>query len=179
MTKAGSETRKLGKWLYEHCANHGLPFDVYYHHGYKGKDPHVASPQGFYGGKASTLTNLAIVDVVVGTNDGKAKLIVEIEEHSASPKKVIGNILAIMMCNAFKACGRNYHVNEDTSLILACWFTEKGRGREKAEHLFNRIKEWGGFRGGVAIRNVHLILENNLSDLIARTKDTVLELLVM
>jgi len=175
MTKAGPKTRELGEWLHEHCYTHDLDFNVYYDHGDKNEGKHVAASEIFYGQKVSHSTHLADVDIAVGTKDGIAKLMIEVEEHPPNPKKILGTFLTNMIGHGFHAAGRNYYVDENTSLILSFWFTNKGHGREKAEYLFNKVKEKGAFPEGILVKNIHLILESDLSRLIETTKEAVLE----
>jgi len=160
MPEKGIETGRFGRWLYDYCKSHDLPYDVYYDHGDKATDPNVAVPKGFYGESVSNLNRLADVDIITVSKDGKAILLIEIEERPASPKKVLGNILAIMMCNKFavkvKRKQKYYQVNKYTHLFFGCLYKEKGFGKEKIENLRKRIKDIDGFPEGISVKIFHL-----------------------
>lgn len=181
MPEQGIETGRFGKRLYDYCKSHDLPYDIYYDHGNKAVDPHVAVPKGFYGERISRKNWLVDGDVIAGSKDGKAILLIEIEERPASPKKILGNILAIMMCNKFavkvKREQKYYRVTENTHLFLACLYKEKGFGMEKIENLRKRIKEIDGFPEGIPSKNMSFILENNLNKLIKKLEDNVIKFL--
>ena len=180
MPKQGIETGRFGKWLYEYNETRELPFEIYYDHGNKALDSNVAVPKGFYGERVSNLTRLADVDIIVGSQDRRAILLIEIEERPVSPKKILGDVLAIMMCNSFavkagKTQKKEYRVAEDTSLILACYFEDKGYRMNKTETLSKRLKEFDGFPEGISSRNITFILENRLPKLIVTLRESVIK----
>jgi hypothetical protein len=57
---------------------------------------HVAATKGFFGKAVKNLNRLADIDVLVASDDGKARLLIEIEERACSPKKILGDVLAAL-----------------------------------------------------------------------------------
>ena len=180
MPKQGIATGIFGKQLYDYCKKADLPFDVYYDHGDKNVDPNVAATKGFFGKTVSNLNRLADVDVIVGLND-KAVLLIEIEERPISPKKILGDAFAIMMCNKFavKVGGSQitYDVDEDTKLMLACSFQPKGHRLEKTQNLIDRLQIFEEFNGGIVGKNICLIYEIYPQKLIDKLRIKVIDYL--
>lgn len=99
--KQGYETglfgSRLAKAISESAAHTG--WRVYYDHGDTNIDSNVASIKGFFGEEVANLNRLADVDVLIGAPSGEAIVVIEIEERFSSPKQVLGNVLAALMCN--------------------------------------------------------------------------------
>ncbi len=178
MPKQGLDTGRFGKQLYDYCKKADLPFDVYYDHGDKNVDPNVAATKGFFGKTVSNLNRLADVDVIVGSND-KAILVIEIEERPTSPKKILGDAFAIMMCNKFAVkvgdSQKTYDVDEDTKLMLACYFQPKGYRLEKTQNLIDRLRKFEEFKGGIVGKNICLISENDIQKLMEKLRIKVID----
>lgn len=178
MSKQGIETGRFGKWLYEYCEREQLPVQVYYDHGDKEKDPHVGATQGFYGEKPSNLTNLVEVDIIIGSDNDEVLLLIEIEEHSVSPKKILGEALAIMMCNGFavkvEGTHKIFYPSKNTDLYIACWFNPRGKGKEKISNLNQRFKEIEGFKDGILNEKIMFIMEDDPDIMIKELKKKVI-----
>jgi len=97
--KQGKETAEFGLWLKNQYASSA--FRIYYDHGEKRIDNNVAAVKGYYGKKVSNQNHLADVDVIVASQKNEILLLIEIEEHSVSPKALLGDVLALMLCNGF------------------------------------------------------------------------------
>jgi hypothetical protein len=91
-TMAGVETEKLCKRLVKLLKPKG--YTVHCAHGKKLGDGHVCHPKPFFGNKCSNKSSLSIVDIVI-LKDDKVKLLCEIEESGAAPKKIIGDIVNV------------------------------------------------------------------------------------
>ena len=94
-----------------------------YYDGDKIKYSNVLATKAFYGERVSNSNRLADLDVVVIGPDGITDLILEIEERPSSPKKILGDVLALMLCNrlAAKIAGvQNYfELSHTTTLVIA------------------------------------------------------------
>lgn len=88
----GEVTRELGEGL-ESLENHELK--VFYDHG-DSDNPHVCEPRLYFGSYF-----LAVADIVV-LDRNKVKVICEIEERGASPKKILGDIVGILLANEIR-----------------------------------------------------------------------------
>ena len=181
MTSQGIKTGRFGKWLYDYCKTNRLPFHVFYDHGRKGLDHNVAVPKGFYGEEIFRKNWLVDTDIIIGSRDDDTILLIEVEERQASPKKILGNIFAIMMCNNFAVKlnqkQKYFKVTENTHLLLACLYNEKGYGKEKIENLQKRIEEIDRFPDGIPSKNISFIWGSNLKQLMNDLENAVTKFL--
>jgi hypothetical protein len=101
--RQGLETGQFGRRLAERLQQSALHRDwvVYYDHGDTSVDSKVAATKGFFGTSVKNLNRLADVDILVASNDGIAQLLIEVEERACSPKKILGDVLATLLCNQF------------------------------------------------------------------------------
>lgn len=100
--KQGIETRKFGLWLtdYFEKKQRYSNYKVFYDHGDSKRHKNVVSTKGFFGDDVSNQNRITHVDVMV-TNNKEVELLIEIEERECSPKKFLGDAIAILMCNNF------------------------------------------------------------------------------
>ncbi|MBC8235578.1 hypothetical protein H8E77_39025, partial [bacterium] len=101
--KAGEQTGRFGCWLTQYLKGSPQYYKhlVYYDHGKRDSKPNVAAIKGFFGDEVSNKNRLADVDLMVAKPNKDIMLLVEIEERESSPKKILGDVLAILMCNRF------------------------------------------------------------------------------
>jgi len=180
MSRQGLQTGEFGYWLKNYLSDSPAnSYDVYYDHGDRNKDPeHVAAIKGFCGDDVSNVNRIADIDVMVVDQKKNVKLLIEIEERAVSPKKLLGNVLAILMCNniAVKINSEQtlFKFSEHTAAIVAGLVPDKGGRLEKVRSIIRpRIKELGGYPDGINSKNVEIIFENNLSSTIAELKKQV------
>lgn len=163
MVRSGIKTGNFGKWLYEYCKCNFPHFKVYYDHGEKINDPNVKVPMGHYSEEVRRGTRITDCDILVGIPSepkGKAVLLIEIEQgsqsrtskkRSVSPKTVLGDVIATMLCDGFAIKkdkgekGENphekYEITNDTKLLIAFPFNDKGYSKDKMDELEGRIKD--------------------------------------
>ena len=98
--KHGKYTADFGKKLRQYYRTHKPSIDIWYDHGDAETDCHVLKTQGFYNSEPSRITNLAEVDIMI-TKDKEILFLIEIEETQSSPKRLLGDVLALLMCNGF------------------------------------------------------------------------------
>jgi hypothetical protein len=112
---------------------------VYYDHGDPAIDTHVAATKGFFGTEVRNLTRLADIDIIVASPDQIAQLLIEIEERPCPPKKLLGDILAILLCNQFGVRDhgeqRIFRISPVTRLIVAGVVSSRGYGRRKIDEV--------------------------------------------
>jgi hypothetical protein len=170
--KQGQETGAFGRWLTDylrHPANREGS-RVYYDHG-DSSEPNVVAIKGFFGAQVSNLNRLADVDVMVVSRDQRARLLVEIEERDCSPKKILGDIMAISMCNHFavRESGqqRYFDVDCSTHLVIAGVLPPQGNRLQKVDEiLLPRIRQLTGFPDGIAPTNVDLVFRASIDETI-------------
>lgn len=169
----GEHTGKLGKKLADQL-NSKSKYRVYYAHGNKKLDDgSVCNPTPFFD-EYSNKSKLSFVDIVIVEND-KVKLLCEIEESSAAPKKVIGDIVNILVSDKVRIQGNDYEYNSP-KLILGLKVTEGGASNQKAhslkQKLENIIKEpyWN------LLNEIAIICDGNLDNLINTIEEKINEL---
>lgn len=110
----GAHTGELGKRLYKNYKS--TAHDVYYDHS-NGNEPNICRPTPFFGeySNASTLSRVDIA--VVNKNAGTVELIAEIEESGAPPKKVIGDVVNIMLSEQVRINGKDYGYGDITFIL--------------------------------------------------------------
>ena len=183
--KSGIETGKFGRWLADEVAKSSRYQGclVYYDHGNPGEDPRVAAIKGFYGETVTNENRLADVDVIIARPDGELMAVIEIEERPIAPKKLLGDIFAILMCNRFavKEGGRQqyFEVGEESELVVAGMVPSKGKRLAKAMNVIEpRLGSFTGPEDGIRLDKVVLILEAELGTVIEKLKERATRLYI-
>jgi len=160
----GYETGRFGSRLAGDIASSSAHsgWHVYYDHGNPTQDEHVAATKGYFGADVHNLNRLADIDILVASPDNIAQLLIEIEERPSPPKKLLGDALAILLCNrlAVRVHGeqRVFRISSVTSLIIAGVVPDRGHGRSKIDEIISpRLHRLEGFADGVQPRNVQFI----------------------
>jgi len=118
----GRRTAELGRWLVDYLR--GIvngDFHIYYDHG-DSQLPNVAAIKGFVGQAVSRGTHITDVDILVAKPNGEILFLIEIEETQQSPKKYIGTVFSVLLCNGF-AVGtgtsqQHFYPTESSKLII-------------------------------------------------------------
>ena len=166
------ETGKFGKHLQD---IYGHKFKIYYDHGDATNDKHVAACKGYFnvGGKGVTnLNRLADIDILIGKNK-EAIILIEIEERASSPKKIIGDVFAIAMCDmvAVRVDGKqnDFRITDKTRLIVSGVVPTKGNRKKKIDEVIqSRVGDFSVCDGGVELSNVSLVFEETIGDVLRR-----------
>lgn len=165
----GAATGEFGRWLAEEIAKSSQcqGWLVYYDHGGRSEDPWVAAVKGFYGETVTNENRLADVDAIIAKPNGDLVAVIEIEEQPLGPKKLLGDVFTILMCNRFavrEGSGQRYfEVGEETKLIVAGVVSAKGRGLEKVRNVIEpRLGSFEGPEGGIRLEKVILVVEAEL-----------------
>lgn len=93
-TAQGEITKKFGEELVKILDER--EFKVFYDHG-NSQDKHVCEPRLYFRNSF-----LAVADIVILNHDNKVKVICEIEEKGATPKKIIGDIVDIFLADRIR-----------------------------------------------------------------------------
>jgi hypothetical protein len=177
---SGVETGKFGVWLCDYLRNVDKPNDykVFWDHGDKGSDLGVAAIKGFYGDSVANVNRLADIDVLVADGQRRALLLIEIEERQSSPKKIIGDVFAIAMCNRIevKQSGAPimFDVTPETILIVAG--IANGRGGKLAQAsqvIYPRLGSFSAPADGLRLANVRFVFQESLQATIAALEEEV------
>ena len=103
--KPGIHTGNFGLWVDSFVKDKGLSYSVFYDHGNK-EIENVGEINGIYGTEVKSGNILAQVDVMAVDSIGNIKLIIEIEDKSSpTPKKILGVVFSIILCNRFSFGG--------------------------------------------------------------------------
>ena len=176
--KHGKFTAGFAKNLGQKLEKEG--YTVWYDHGDPAEDSHVLKTSGYYGDKLSNQTKLAETDIMITKRDN-IRCLVEIEETQVSPKKILGNAATICMCNGFainrKGTHERYLFDDETKLLIACWFKKEGKGAEKMERLERRFKQFKGWEEGLLVENVIFVHSDSLNTLLVDLEKRILSIL--
>jgi hypothetical protein len=148
MAKQGAACRQFGCWLTQHLSENDKSkiWVKYYDHGDKTADCNVAAIKGFVGKEVCNGNRLADADVVLVRN-GFARLLIEIEERPCSPKKILGDVLAHLMCDQYAVVrvgqrGRQDYLKvgkKETRLIIAGVLPSTGVRLEKVNSVIGPL----------------------------------------
>jgi len=178
--KHGEHTGKFGCWLTHYLK--GVPqyceHLVYYDHGKRDSKPNVAAIKGFYGVSVKNENRLADVDLIIAKPNKDIILLVEIEEKPSSPKKILGDVLAILMCNHFavKLKGKQHYFNitPETELIIAGVVPNKGhRLKQINEVIRPRLQQFTAPNDSINPKNIIFMFRENISCTIEALKEKI------
>jgi hypothetical protein len=176
--KHGRYTAAFGKKLGQRLQK--TDYTVWYDHGDPKTDPHVLKTSGYYGVELSNESKLAEIDIMITEGD-RIRCLVEIEENPVSPKKILGDAFTICMCNGFAinkgGKRKQYLFDDETELLIACWFNPKGKGVSKLQLLEERFRGFKGLRDGLSVEKVHFIHAGDVEGLLNELEQKIDKLL--
>jgi hypothetical protein len=153
---------------------------VFYDHGDTTVDSSVAATKGFFGDRVANLNRLADIDVLIASPDRVARILIEIEERACSPKKMLGDVLAALLCNRFavRVQGRQelFEVASSTKLIVAGVVPTRGHRLQKiSEVITPRLHQLSGLSDGISPRNVEFVFTDSIEGTITKLERMTLE----
>jgi len=174
-TKDGKSTGEFGNWLDQYLGLNSQ-YSVYYDHGEKDKYPNVVAVKGIYGQKVSNKNRLVDTDVMVVNNEkNRVILLIEIEESEMSPKKLLGDIFATLMCNQFAVRigdeQKYFRVSPKTRLIVAGVMQNRGDGQEKIyKTITPRLREFDVPGDAIQIDKINVVLGEDIMEIQEKLK---------
>jgi hypothetical protein len=179
--KPGQITGSFGEWLSEYLKTKTQPYLVYYDHGDKLKYPNVVAIKGFFGETLSNKNQLAEVDVIVALPNHDLVAIIEIEESESPPKKIIGDIMALLMCNRFcariDAVTQYFMITPETELIITGFFNPKGKKMEPLEDvILPRLQQLTPLPDGINPEKLRMIFSEDIESTVNERKVFIQEL---
>lgn len=137
----GGYTGKMGRRLYEKYAQ--SVHQVYYDHCQdRSKEPNSCQPTPFFD-ELSSATTLSHVDIAIVDQQTKTiELVAEIEEAGHEPKKIIGDIVSLLMADHVRIKGKDYDFGGSV-LVLGARVDEKGSGRKKVRAICRKLTDMG------------------------------------
>ena len=174
----GAFGRQLTAWLEARVEHTG--WRVFYDHEDATIDANVAATKGFFGASAATLNRLADIDVLVARPDDVASVLIEIGERECSTKKILGNVLAMMLCDRIDVRVRGekqtFSIGPSTKFIVAGTVPTTGhRLRKVTEVIQPRLRQLQGLPRGLSPANVELIFDEDIADVLPRLEGRVKE----
>jgi len=182
-TKDGEQTGIFGEWLTQHI--NGLSnyqgYKVYYDHGDQTINPNVTLIYGSVGASITRKTQLAQIDVMVAKPNNDLDLLIEIEESECSPKKILGDLFTLLMCNNFaikKTSGHQFFKNvRDSKLIIAGEVSTKGTKVQQIEEvILPRLAGFTSPEDSIDINNLTLVFKGNIEETISELKKHILRI---
>ena len=170
---AGKWTKEFGSWLAQYLVTSNL-YSVYYDHGDKPKNPSVVAVKGFFGDEVRNGNRLADVDVLVASNND-AILLVEIEESEMPPKKLLGDIFAVAMCNRFavriNSDNRYFDISSKTHLIVAGLVpNQDGEHNKITDIIMPRLQNFVLPTNAIQINRIKIVTGKDISETLERLK---------
>ena len=179
--KHGVETGRFGKWLSQYLEDTPgyQSYSVYYDHGDRQANPNVVKVKGFFGDTVTSTSRLADVDIMVVKPSGEIAILIEIEESSATPKKLVGDLFTILMCNRFAVRGtggqKYFNIAPETRLIVAGVGATAGQLKKVQGIIRSRLSQFEAPADSIGLKNVSLIVEQDLSAMIEKLTERVRE----
>ena len=176
----GEQTGLFGEWLANCLASHPefSQYTVYYDHGDRQANRNVVAIKGFYGAELSTKNQLTQADVMVVKPNHEIAMVIEVEERASSPKKVIGDIVANIMCNRFSTSSGGIHqyfdVTFETTLVIAGIISTKGSKVTQLDNvIMHRLRQFKTPLGGISLNNVTLVFRENIETTVDSLKKLI------
>ena len=166
----GLYTGEMGYRLYKKYEN--TVHMIYYDHGRdKNNEPNYCQPTPFFD-ECSRATTLSFVDVAIVNRTTKLiELIVEIEESAAEPKKVIGDIMNIILSEQVRIKSRDYKYG-DIAFILGRKTNPKGGAKEKTNRICQKLVEVNEKIGNKKVELIP-VFDNDLGKLVTKIESEI------
>jgi hypothetical protein len=169
----GKYTRELGRKLYYKFSE--TKYEVFYDCHVKNKEkwPNCCRPTPFFDEK-STGTTLSFVDIVIVNKETEyVDVLIEIEETTSEPKKIIGDIGNIILSEKIHIKGNEYHYG-NLVLIVGLMVNKKGKGVEKATLICDKLLKINETVGNKEMKIIP-ILDDKLEKLMNKIEKDISE----
>lgn len=138
----GIATKKIGELLEQRFNKDSKlsSLRVYYDHGTRRLSRNVFQPTTYMGRRYGRDATLSGLDIAV-TLGSKVLVIVEIEERTARPKIILGDIFGVVLADSVMIGKRRYAV-KDVELLIAMVTPEKGKIAGKLSRLKRHVNKY-------------------------------------
>jgi hypothetical protein len=141
----------------------------------------VCAIKAYFGeGLSSNLNRLADVDVLIEGPGGEACFLIEIEERGVSPKKLLGDAMALILANRLRAgnnrslSGRDVRLTPETRMIIAGVLPEGGHRLGKLEQTIQpRLAQLKGLPGGLEPAKIELLFATSTKKAMDRLRQRI------
>jgi hypothetical protein len=139
---AGEITGRVARKLAQKLSPRG--FDVLFDHG----NPSIDSPDqlgeivAWFGLQYNQKARLAVLDIAVVSRDtGRVLALVEVEESSATPKTLLGDVFATLLGESFMFQGRRELDVDDKTVLIVLLRAETGGKQEQILAVCDRLDQ--------------------------------------
>jgi len=166
----GLYTKELGARLYKKYED--TVHMIYCAHGEdKSKEPYYCHPTPFFDKYPDSIT-LSFVDIAfVNRSTNLIELMAEIEESDAEPKKIIGDIMSIILSEQVRIKREDYNYG-DIVLILGRKTNPKGGAKEKTTRICQKLLPINEKIGNKKIELIP-VFDNDLEKLITKVENEI------
>jgi hypothetical protein len=169
--KQGENTGNFGEEITRKYKN---KYKIFFDHGNKNTNDNVVRCKGFYGKEVKNNNRLTNIDLIIADSNGVIRVLIEIEERYCSPKKIIGDIFSIAMCNKIaikKELQEYFQITKETILIIGGIVPTTGVRKIKIDNIINeRIKIFEQKNDGLDLKKVELCFEENIENVFEQIK---------
>jgi hypothetical protein len=136
--------------------------------------------KGFYGNQVSNANRLADIDIAIVDANNQVKILIELEERISSPKKILGDVFAVAMCNYVEVKLEQYahvfSITPETVLFVAGIINPRGSKLAQIQQiLYPRLQAFSSPQDGLLLRNVSFVFTGSLPSTIAKLQTHVLQ----
>jgi hypothetical protein len=180
--KHGELTKGFGLWLTQ-LLEANNQYSVYYDHGNQEAESNVVIIKGFLGEKVTNANRLTDVDIMV-VNNREVVLLIEIEEGTMSPKKLLGDIFSTVMCNKFAVRieneNRYFDLAAETRLIIAGVTPDQGDGLSKIEDtVMPHLRKFGFPNDALQSDKIKIVAKTDILKTLVELKNEVRSIFVV
>ena len=179
ITQPGAYTAQFGRWLTQtlRTSMQQPGYALFYDHGDPQVERNVGAIKAVYGNELSRRTQLAHVDLLVARPNRDIVLLVEIEETGVSPKKIVGDLVTLQMCNAcyvsMAGVNQRYVITTDTKLVIAGVMADDGSKYEQAKLIRARLGQFSAPQDSIAFQHVSYVFQASIQQVIEQLKQLV------
>lgn len=169
MAQHGEKTGDLGERLVRHFKGSG--FEVFFDHGDKTRfKENVFAIKAFCGDEVTNENRLSDVDVAIVKGD-EVVVLAEIEEQASSPKKILGDVMAVFLSNqvAVRKEGEQsyFKLTHDTKFFIVGTAPGKGSRLKKIKHIEKQLQALPKLSNSIDPGNIRLIVDEELTNAIS------------
>jgi len=127
-------------------------------------------------GNCSNASTLSYVDIVIIERENKkVKILCEIEESRASPKKIIGDIVNILISDSIHIQEEDYEYDK-LQLILGLKVTEGGKSEQKTHSLKQKLQGIIKEQYWNLLDEITIICDKDLNNLIRKVESKIMDI---
>ena len=168
----GQETTHLGERLTHKLKEVDDSLIVYVGHGKRSTSKKV---QTFMSEKINNGTRIADIDIMISKPNGDILFLVEIEESSAAPKTILGDVFSILFCDGVQADNKKFKPSPQTEVIIGTHYNSDGDKASQFELIKKRIEFFTNRVGSLNVSSIRFIYEDSLCKAISTIEKIIIK----